>query len=717
MPILSASVDLTKSPVTKEVTDKYAVLASAFIQKPGDDPRNATLVEIGDTKQADFYPQIKFTKWENEANLSFRYIEDGQAATVETSGSEIIYKGVSIDAKFYDLGTEDEGGGFEHEIIITAGQIPAEISWSVVSKAARLDYQPPLNEEYQPGDILDDDVIAGVVTESEAYDTDGNLIIYRPPHIVDSWAIYSDFAHDYTKHGGKNYKTGKIGHIHRLKATDANGLETWLKSSYDAETGIFKAHIPQKFIDTAVLPVIIDPTFGYTSVGGTDTTTTSIVRVGGTETTGSPLTETGSIDTVEFYGYASGGLELIGVIYDNSGSSSKPNYVMDYGSSVSWPTSADWISLPLGSTEFTAQSFWIGRMQSTGAATHYFYDSTSGTRVYSTNSGSYPTPPDPFGTASGLASRLLSVYCTYTASGGAAGGPVNEPITSGTLRLTSYAPVVSTTALESVNEPIPAGTLNLTGYAPATSIYGGHLFEPIPSGTLRLVGYVPETSIRRGFIPKPIPQSALVITSYAPETLVRGGKVSEPIPAATLRLSSYAPETSTSIANKSFAIPAATLTLTGYAPETRIPFINRAIPAATLRLVSYNPNFSIPHNVQMPIPAAALRLVSYAPEADIPSAIVKARVEGGLPRKIKPRRVIIDGDLHEVYSQEELDWIIKQYLDKWQSELWALESPKEKTQEAKKKIRVIKAKITKAINKLSDEAYDDEEELLLMLVA
>ena len=65
---------------TKEITDKYSIVNNAFkldeIKNPELDnkgePKDEINVEIGDTKQTEFYPQIKLQRWTNETNFSVR---------------------------------------------------------------------------------------------------------------------------------------------------------------------------------------------------------------------------------------------------------------------------------------------------------------------------------------------------------------------------------------------------------------------------------------------------------------------------------------------------------------------------------------------------------------------------------------------------------------------------------------------------------------------
>lgn len=84
----------------------------------------------------------------------------------------------------------------------------------------------------------------------------------RPPEIEGSYAVY----HKSLKNN--EYKTGKVMHIPRPQVWSLSDENTkvWADLSYNA--GELCVTVPQKFIDTATYPVRVDPTFGYTSVGG-----------------------------------------------------------------------------------------------------------------------------------------------------------------------------------------------------------------------------------------------------------------------------------------------------------------------------------------------------------------------------------------------------------------------------------------------------------------
>ncbi len=89
----------------------------------------------------------------------------------------------------------------------------------------------------------------------------------RPANVIGSYAVY----HESKKHN--EYKTGKAFHMYRPWAQDATGQRVWcdldirtdsLGNALGEEVTIT---VPQSFLDTAQYPVLIDPTFGYTSAG------------------------------------------------------------------------------------------------------------------------------------------------------------------------------------------------------------------------------------------------------------------------------------------------------------------------------------------------------------------------------------------------------------------------------------------------------------------
>ena len=87
----------------------------------------------------------------------------------------------------------------------------------------------------------------------------------RPIHIEGSYAVYHA---DESRHHIN--ETGKFGHIYRPWIKDADGNKVWCEFNKDFDgTNDLEVHVPQSFLDDAKYPLTIDPTFGYTTAGGT----------------------------------------------------------------------------------------------------------------------------------------------------------------------------------------------------------------------------------------------------------------------------------------------------------------------------------------------------------------------------------------------------------------------------------------------------------------
>lgn len=199
-------------------------------------------VEIGDSKQPDFKPQFKVMRWDNEVNFSMRAEGEG---VVATEGEKIKFLTNEYEVHQYDKPEVSEDGGFEFEWVLPSLPKTNILKATIETKGLDFFYQPELTQK---------EIEAGAK---------------RPENIVGSYAVYhSEKQGDYSKIGGKNYKCGKAFHIYRPKALDAQGKETWCNLKIDTEKKELTVEVPQSFLANAVYPVVVDPTFGYTTKGG-----------------------------------------------------------------------------------------------------------------------------------------------------------------------------------------------------------------------------------------------------------------------------------------------------------------------------------------------------------------------------------------------------------------------------------------------------------------
>lgn len=215
---------------------KYKKINNTFVKSLSDDVRDTFEIEVGDIKQKDFKPQVKFKRWDNEVNFSIRAAEH-RKCEVKKDGDKIRY--ITPD---YELHQYEKENGFEFEWVIDKKPKSNIFKSTIQSKGLDFYYQGELSAE-----------------ENE----EGK---FRPENIVGSYAVYTK-ERKLNFEGGKKYRSGKFGHIYRPKAIDDKGSEQWC--DLNINDGLLTVTVPEEFLDTAVYPVIIDPIIGYNIEGGT----------------------------------------------------------------------------------------------------------------------------------------------------------------------------------------------------------------------------------------------------------------------------------------------------------------------------------------------------------------------------------------------------------------------------------------------------------------
>ena len=223
--------DISKVPLSAELAVNFNLANNTIIQKAALDPINGNLVEVGDSKQPEFYPQLKIMRWENEVNFSARLVDlDSTTPTMEITGNVIKYKKATYEAHYYDIGFADDTGGFVDELILNSKPATNVIQWTLQTKGLDFFYQDALTAQ----EIADG--------------------CSRTDHIVGSYAVYHS-TQSGDNVGGKNYRAGKAFHIFAPLATDAKGNTS--KSTLNISNGIMTATINQAFLDSSAYPISI----------------------------------------------------------------------------------------------------------------------------------------------------------------------------------------------------------------------------------------------------------------------------------------------------------------------------------------------------------------------------------------------------------------------------------------------------------------------------
>lgn len=422
---------------------------NAYIHSISKDPRNDISVVVGDDKKTPFEPQMKMSRFGNEANISVRLqglpVDDRKK--IRQTPSMVEYGDNKKKMRTYLK--DDNNWEFEWVLYEKPASMVEELTMQI--KNCDFFYQPPLNEEITPGE-------GETVTATHHYDKDGNVLAHRPEDIVGSYAVYLSrgkcwnrqspnmamwyslqdefksresgnepkafFAHldsrmkleaEISKYArlsapellyNKTYMTGKFCHIYRPKLIDANGNESWADIDIDREKAEMTITYNKDFLDTAAYPVVVDPTFGYTSIGGSNSNANTPRIIG---MLGNPG-ESGTVSKISAYTrISSGSINCKGALYLKSDDS----LVSPQSDETSVDTTAQLWDFNVSSTlNVSNQDYYVACWYNTNC--YRYWDTAGGDSI--SNQTSYGAWPDPHGGAD-LTNRY-SIYATYTASGG-----------------------------------------------------------------------------------------------------------------------------------------------------------------------------------------------------------------------------------------------------------------------------------------------------------
>ena len=340
-------------------------------------------VIIGDDKQPDFKPQVKLQRWDNEVNASFRYVDnDTETPTVTRYAGKIKYKKTKKEIHFYNLSKTETlmEGGFECEVILNERPPTNKIEFTIQSKDVIFYYQPPLTQkEIKRGSFC-------------------------PENVEGSYAIYTKTPKINWK-GGKLYRAGKVGHIYRPKIIDNDGNWTWGKLNIDKDKGILTITIEQNFLDTTY-PIRIDPTFGYTTIGGYSSPGWDL------DSSKFKAPENGTISSISTYLDSASGFINFGYYNDNSGVIGTH---VAHGTAIYNPGTTDWKTIDVSGSITADNYYWLVVQQDTSSI-YDFYDSGDTNQEGYDTSFTFNTWSDN-PTIDHYYSYIISIYATYATTG------------------------------------------------------------------------------------------------------------------------------------------------------------------------------------------------------------------------------------------------------------------------------------------------------------
>jgi RHS repeat-associated protein len=356
----------------------YRQSGSAYVAAYAQDVPQAGKIEVEMMKDR---PQVRLRKWNGEVDLGIGYNVSAPASLTDGS-SRVEWAGTNETVRAYPLApTEDmEAGGFEIDLVLNDVPTTNIFDFSI-------DGTSDLNFFKQRA-----------LTEQEI--ADGAI---RPENVVGSYAVYHKTKRDHVE-GETNYGTGKVFHIYRPKVTDATGENDWGELSYDEKSGTLSVTVPQDFLDKATYPVIVDPTFGYGSIGA------SSANTGNAAGSLFTLSEAGTVTQISVYTKAASGSVDIGAALYADSSGAPDALLTSHSSAESQGTTPSWVDVAVTSYAAGADDYWIWGW---GSASHTIYWDDGSTNQYNIQGMSWPDWDDPM-TPGTYFDRVLSLYATYS---------------------------------------------------------------------------------------------------------------------------------------------------------------------------------------------------------------------------------------------------------------------------------------------------------------
>ena len=380
----------------EKIKQNYKMQKASFVKEAKDE--NAIEMEIGDKTKNEFVPEMTIRKWDDEVNFKIKYKHNvaKEDQSMELDGKKIKWKNHKTEVHFYEMEdmnfTELDSNGKEHEVSqkdlfefdIILNEKPATnvVEMEIETQGLTFYYQPELTQKEKDEGA------------------------FRPENIVGSYAVYHESKQgDYSKMGGKNYMAGKAFHIYRPKIFDAEGMEVWGQLNIDEEKGILSVEVPQEFLDSAVYPVRVDPTFGYETIGESNSTQNINVLFGALFS--SPH-HASIADSITFYGSGMTQVKAVMVLHDdlNIITNGIGNGVGGSFPVTGWRTSEFSISPIL-----SMNTDYVLMIITTSSNYILYYDSGVSNQGHVDLSNNYTTPTDP--TDATHNNYKYSIYCTY----------------------------------------------------------------------------------------------------------------------------------------------------------------------------------------------------------------------------------------------------------------------------------------------------------------
>ncbi len=389
------------------MTDFIQITDKPTLYKAVDDKR--LKVEIGGSTDY-FAPSVNFSyKLESDSEKYFLNICDDESQMVTDKVTETVDKDlISVRVGDVESTFKNDPDRLKIERVFYKKPTEAPKYKLLFSEGVSFYYQPELTVE---------EIAEGCI---------------RPDNVVGSYAVYCDNVNHYKDKQGNtiaNYGCGKIGHLYAPYWTDS--LSKKIKGTQEIKDGVLVFALPdQKWLDTAILPIKLDPDIGYTTAGASLSVLASGNRYGVKYTTTSE--QEGEVESMSlaWKNLSDTYIRIAELgLYEGTtpGASPDAGEIISSDKPVGYDTKNDEIN-DFMELDFSGESFsilastdyWLSIqfVNSQGAAANvdaeYYYDSTP---VKSWRYETFSRPWEGLGSNSTKVHNA-SIYLTYTESGG-----------------------------------------------------------------------------------------------------------------------------------------------------------------------------------------------------------------------------------------------------------------------------------------------------------
>lgn len=343
-------------------------------------------VIIGDENSLDFRPAVRLKKWGEESSLAIAFpTMEKILPTFDEKLGKISWTDKDTQVNFFEQpeNPQWEHGGFEFEIVL--GSVPQSPDFTFNIESDGLQFH-----------------LQGL----QSFNKDFVQII--PANVVKSYAAYR--IPKGVQLGGDKYRTGKVFHIYRPEAVDADGNKISLDLNVNTSGGQLICSIDPTWLLKAKYPVIIDPTFGYTSIGGSQFNVSNAQPIGSKLFTPS---EAGTLNSIFTYAARSDGntFPLANALYGDSGGLPQVKLAEDSGNTN--VTTAAWYSTNFNYLFSASTPYHLALWHNGPTSNFAFYYDVTADNFYYENGQTFENWPVTLGNT--FNNVIISIYASYTA--------------------------------------------------------------------------------------------------------------------------------------------------------------------------------------------------------------------------------------------------------------------------------------------------------------